>query len=144
MKFNEDKVFLLRREDIQTATDKNSRQYYCGNLRRPQLLDYIQTESLEIGTSFYKVFTADEPHLHQLTSDMVYVLQGEYYVWLLDNETPPIALKEGDFISIPKNCPYASKAKAGTKTLFIKQLKENDKVLVEPSAEVKQWMEEEI
>lgn len=75
---------------------------------------------------------------------MVYVLQGEYYVWLLDNETPPIALKEGDFISIPKNCPYASKAKAGTKTLFIKQLKENDKVLVEPSAEVKQWMEEEI
>ena len=144
MKFNDDKVFLLRREDIQSATDKNYRQYFCGNLRRPQLLDYIQTEGLEIGTSFYKVFTADEPHLHQLTSDMVYVLQGEYYVWLLDNETPPIALKEGDFISIPKNCPYASKAKAGTKTLFIKQLKENDKVLVEPSAEVKQWMEEEI
>ena len=43
MKFNEDKVFLLRREDIQSATDKNYRQYFCGNLRRPQLLDYIQT-----------------------------------------------------------------------------------------------------
>ena len=35
MKFNEDKVFLLRREDIQTATDKNYRQYFCGNLGAP-------------------------------------------------------------------------------------------------------------
>ena len=52
MKFNEDKVFLLRREDIQSATDKNYRQYFCGNLRRPQLLDYIPNGRLRDWNQF--------------------------------------------------------------------------------------------
>ena len=144
MKYTENDVFVLRDEEIKAATEMEYRQYFSGNLKRPQLLNYIQTENLEIGTSVYKTFTADEPHLHKLTSDMVYILQGEYHVWLLEKETSPMVMKKGDFISIPKNCPYASKAKAGTETLFIKQLKESDKVVVTPSPEVKQWMGEEI
>ncbi len=144
MKFREYDFFLLRREDIQKATAQSYRQYFCGNLKRPQLLDYVQTESLEVGTSNYSVFTKDEPHYHRLTPDIIYVLDGEYHIWLLNGESSPVVLREGDFVSIPPNSAYASKAKAGTRTIFIKHIRESDKVPIEPSLEVKQWLEEKI
>ena len=144
MKFNENSFFLLRSDEIQQATNKSYRQYFCGNLQRPQLLNYLQTESLEVGVSDYFEFTADEPHFHKFTPDMIYILQGEYHIMLLNENPSPIILKNGDFVSVPAGVAYASKAKAGTKTLFIKQIKENDKVSVTPSPEVLQWIKEEI
>ena len=144
MKFNENSFFLLRNDEIQQATNKSYRQYFCGNLQRPQLLNYLQTEDFEIGVSDYFEFTADEPHFHKITPDMIYILRGEYHIMLLNENPSPIILKEGDFVSIPAGVAYASKAKAGTKTLFIKQTKEYDKVAVTPSSEVVQWMNKKI
>ena len=47
MKYTENDVFVLRDEEIKAATEMEYRQYFSGNLKRPQLLNYIQTENLE-------------------------------------------------------------------------------------------------
>ena len=140
---NEKELFLLRNEDIQNATQKEYRQYFCGNLKRPQILDFIYMDNLEIGTSRYATFTTDEPHYHQTTSDMIYILKGEFHILLLEDKKQ-ITLKPGDFISIPAKTSYVSKAKAGTETLFVKKCHRNDKVKVTISEETKIWLSVEI
>ena len=139
MEYQLNNLFYLSNEEIQSATQKEYRQYFCGNLKRPQLLNFIRTENLEIGISNYMFFQADEPHLHTRTADMVYILQGEYHIWLL-KENQKFVLKEGDFFSVPPQSPYASKAKAKTKVLFIKQLKDSDKESVPITIEIEEWL----
>ncbi len=136
-------LYVLKNEEIRTATKESYRQYFCGNLQRPQILDYISTEALEIGTSDYRVFTADTPHFHTRTADMLYILKGEFHVLLIEEKTT-VVLQTGDFISIPPRTPYASKAAAGTQTLFIKVTEKNDKVNVETDPEIENWLRDEI
>lgn len=143
MIYTNDLVFVLRSDEINEATDKSYRQYFCGNLSRPQILSHIQTEDLEIGTSNYHTFTSDAPHYHTETSDMIYVLDGEYHIMIV-NTKEVVILKAGDFISIPVNCPYASKAKANTRTLFVKRTKCYDKVVVEVDEYLNKWLSTEI
>ena len=38
MKYTENDVFVLRDEEIKAATEMEYRQYFSGNLKRPQLL----------------------------------------------------------------------------------------------------------
>lgn len=139
----ENDLFFLPREEIKKATSQNYRQYFCGNLQRPQLLQFMQTERLEVGISDYQTFTADTPHYHSTTADMIYILSGEFHVLILENEKT-LLLHQGDFLSIPPEMAYASKAKAGTKVLFFKYCNGNDKVSVEPSESVKKWLEKRI
>ncbi|OUQ55659.1 hypothetical protein B5E58_11930 [Tyzzerella sp. An114] len=141
--FTEKELFVLRNEEIEEATEKDYRQYFCGNLKRPQLLPFIKISGLEIGISNYHQKSHDKPHFHTKTPDMVYILEGEFSVRILETGEI-INLKAGDFISIPPNVPYASRCKAGTKTLFIKKLQENDKVEVPITSEVSIWLNEEI
>ena len=136
-------LFLLRNQEIENATLKDYRQYFCGNLQRPQILDFIKTDKLEIGISNYKKFTADTPHYHNTTADMIYVLSGEYHILLIE-EQKIIVLNKGDFLSLPPKKPYVSKAKSNTKVLFIKYCNGNDKVSVNPSEYVKKWMTDNI
>ena len=143
MVYSENELYISRREEIACATKKEYRQYFCGDLKRPQLLDFIHTEKLEVGISDYACFTADTPHMHKTTADMIYILSGEYHIRIIE-KNEEIVLHEGDFISIPMETPYASKAKAGTKTLFVKKCQGNDKVNVEVTAEITRWLSKEI
>lgn len=143
MIYKDSQLYLIRNEQVQKATLEGYRQYFCGNLQRPQSLDFVQTESLEVGTSHYAIFTYDTPHLHTFTPDMIYILEGQYHIKLLRTGQIFI-LEKGDFISIPANEPYASKAKAKTTTLFIKQTAVNDKVNVQITAEDEIWLKAEI
>lgn len=132
-------LFTLTNQQILEATEQEYRQYFCGNLKKPQLLDFILTERLEIGISNYKNFTADTPHYHSTTPDMIYLLSGEFHIWI-PSKQKNIILHQGDFISVPPQTPYASKAKAGTKVLFIKYCNGNDKVTITPSKEMTDWL----
>lgn len=135
----ENELFLIRDQDIQEATKKEYRQYFCGDLTRPQLVPFLKMSGLEIGLSNYHQFSYDKPHFHKETHDMIYILEGEFLVRILRTEET-ISLKKGDFISIPPNTPYASRCKAGTKTLFIKKLQSNDKVEVPITPELSRWL----
>ena len=141
--FTENELFVLRNQEIEETTSKDYRQYFCGNLKKPQLLPFIKMSGLEIGISNYQYSSHDKPHFHTETPDMVYILEGEFSVRILETKEI-INLKKGDFISIPPNVPYASRCKAGTKTLFVKKLQENDKVEVPITPELSLWLNEEI
>lgn len=133
-------LFLLRNEIIEAATNVEYRQYFCGDLKRPQILPFIQIDGIEMGISDYRNNAYDKPHYHMETPDMIYILEGEFYVFILDTKEV-ITMKKGDYISIPPKTPYASKAKAGTRTLFVKKLNGNDKVEVILDDELRLWLE---
>ena len=143
MRREKKEIFVLRQGEIAEATTRNYRQYFCGNLQRPQELDFISTPGLEIGMSDYREFQSDMPHLHKETEDMIFVLEGEYHVKIISTDET-IKLSKGDFISVPANTAYASKAAAGTKTLFIKQLNGADKVDVNVDEKMKLWLKTKI
>ncbi len=135
-----DKVFHLTKETIDNALSNEYRQYFIGELSRPQLLDYLEQGDLEIGTSLYKEAKADVPHMHSKTSEILYILKGTYKI--LDiNADKEYTLNAGDFFVLPPNTPYASKAKADTQVFFIKT-GGNDKMNIEISEQLQKWLTE--
>lgn len=138
MKRNPDKPFLLTSQEINTALENEYRQYFIGKLGLPQILDYLDLDLLEIGTTLYKNQKCDIPHMHLRSSEILYILNGIYIVKLID-EGDEFVLHKGDFFVIPPNTAYASKACSNTQTLFIKT-GGNDKNPVEITPELKTWL----
>lgn len=137
-------MFFISKEKIDSATAQDYRQYFVGHLMRPQILPHMDSMDVEVGISNYTKYTVDTPHLHTTTADMIYILKGEYQFFLIGTKEKQVA-HEGDFVAIPPNTAYASKAKAGTIALFVKSCKGNDKVNVEDiDSEVQEWMNTEI
>lgn len=135
-----DEVFHLTKETIDNALSNEYRQYFIGELSRPQLLNHLEQGDLEIGTSLYKNSKADAPHMHNKTSEILYIIKGTYKV--LDiNADKEYTLNAGDFFVIPPQTPYASKAKFDTQVLFIKT-GGNDKVVVDVSEGTQKWLNE--
>lgn len=140
MKQDNQKLLLLRKSEIDTALVENFRQYFIGSLSRPQeSLDYVDLGNLEIGSSLYQKPKSDAPHLHSISSEIIYILNGVYRVWLLDTDQE-YDICAGDFVVIPPHTPYAGKAiEPMTQTLFVKT-GGNDKVSIPVSDELKKWL----
>lgn len=132
---------IILNETINEALSKNYRQYLCGTLERPQLLNEIKDKSIEVGISVYDEFTADAPHAHSISTEYVYVLEGETkLIYLATGEEA--VLNKGGFARVLPNIYYASKHKNGTKILFIKSTCGNDKLLAKDiSPKVSSWLE---
>lgn len=139
MKASGENIFFLKGSEIEIALESEYRQYFIGNLSRPQLLDYLDQGDLEIGTSLYKESKADKPHMHSRTSEILYILKGEYHIFDIDANTEYV-LNAGDFFVLPPNTPYASKAKADTQVFFVKT-GGNDKIEIIPDDATKKWLE---
>lgn len=130
---------ILKQEAIDCALKQNYRQYLCGILERPQVLDEIRDESIEVGISMYDTFCADAPHAHKKSTEYVYVLEGESKLLYLDS-LDECTLRKGDFARILPNTYYASKHAPATKILFIKSTCGNDKMVDTTSSELTtQW-----
>lgn len=141
MKRNNNEVMLLRKKVIDDAIVKNFRQYFIGNLSKPQELDYITLGDLEIGSSLYQYPKADKPHFHERSSEIIYILDGTYKVLILDTGKE-YTLNVGDFFVIPAKSPYIGKAtKKMTQTLFVK-MGGNDKIEVKENENMLKWMNE--
>ncbi len=138
MKQSSDKILYVKATEINKALDKEYRQYFIGHLQRPQLLNYIEKDNLEIGTSLYKTSKADTPHMHNKTSEVLYILKGTYKILLIDS-LEEYSLTAGDFFVLPPKTPYVSKAFPNTQVLFVKT-GGNDKQVVSVSCEVQEWM----
>ena len=136
-------IFSIRDCEIQEQLLTEQRQYLCGNLKNPQPLPFFQTASLEVGITFYENKRCDDPHYHLTTDDAIFVLEGTFYI--MDISTEEVyTFHKGDFIIIPINTPYISKAEASAKVLFIKHPKSYDKALIDVSKNesVLKWMHE--
>lgn len=138
MKQPKDKIFHLKEAEINAALNQEYRQYFIGDLKKPQILNYIEQGDFEIGTSLYQTAKADVPHMHDQTSEILYILQGTYKILIIET-MQEYTLNKGDFFVLPPRTAYASKALAQTQVLFIKT-GGNDKVAVPIPSEVQQWM----
>ena len=136
---NSTKAEVITNTQMTQALNQHYRQYLTGHLENPQPeLQHID-DDIEIGISSYEKFTADTPHVHPVCTEHAYILQGSLKMRLLETKEE-ILLRQGDFLVLRPNTPYASKNAANTKILFIKYPATNDKTLVETDEETREWL----
>jgi 8-oxo-dGTP diphosphatase len=133
-------MLITNNEQITKALEDSSRQYLVGKLTRPQELEYIEDDKLEIGITSYDECTAELPHFHTQAYEYQYILSGstEY----MDVDTGELyTFQKGDFYVTPPGLTYAQRSQPGTSIFFVKTPPGNDKVVVEASDEIKKWLE---
>lgn len=131
---------IIKHETLNQALEKNYRQYLCGMLERPQELNEIRDDSIELGISVYDEFRADAPHAHSKSTEYLYILEGQSKLLYLDTQEECV-LQKGDFARILPNTYYASKHAPSTKTLFVKSTCGNDKMVASSlSKSVSDWL----
>lgn len=126
--------------DIEKVFPEETRQYLVGNLKKPQKVQHIHNEDLEIGITSYSSYSTEPVHYHTQATEFQYMLSG--WTQYMDIETGEIfEFKKGDFYCIKTNTTYAQKSKKGTSILFIKVPSINDKHVVETSQLIQEWYE---
>ncbi len=141
-KINMNKGFVkISNEDIRKSLENVTRQYFVGNLKKSQSLDFIKREDIEIGITSYKEYSEEQPHYHTVVTEFQYVVSGwTKYINLKTKEE--FEFKMGDFYVIETGTHYAQKSKKGTKILFIKSPSINDKMSIEYGDDIVSWYTE--
>ena len=91
--------------------------YLCGDLKKPQDLQRIHDDRNELGLSYYKQFTADQPHYHTTATEYNYVISGKSKIYLID-EKKELLLETGLVFVLPPMTKYASKHFDNTTIIF--------------------------
>lgn len=131
-------IITIQNAEIEKVLSNVSRQYLAGNLKKPQELEFVRDEHLEIGITDYDTYTTEVVHYHAEAVEYQYMLSG--WTKYMDAETGrEYEFKKGDFYCIEKNTTYAQKSKKGTRILFIKVPSIDDKKVVETSSVIKEW-----
>jgi len=133
------KIIKLSNGQIAQSLVGTTRQYFVGNLAKPQKLAFIKDERLEIGISSYPDYQSEPTHVHSVATEYQYMISG--WTEYMDVDTGEVyEFKQGDFYAILPGTAYAQRVKAGTKILFIKTPSINDKELVKIDEEKQQWL----
>jgi len=113
------KFEVLKNQEIIESLEGVTRQYLAGNLKKPQILPFFQTESLEIGITSYDSFSSEPSHMHTTADEYQYMISGR--TQYMDVDTGEIhEFIKGDFYKINAGTSYAQRSKPGTEILFIK------------------------
>lgn len=132
----------VKKNEIEKAFVDERRQYFVGNLKKPQNLPFLFSENIEIGLTSYDKFTIEPAHRHSKATEYAYMIAGR--TQYLDPDTKEVYQYEaGDFYVVKPGTTYAQKSLAGTKILFMKEPSINDKELVEMDEKVKRWLADE-
>ncbi len=129
---------FLKASNISESLQETSRQYLVGDLERPQYLNNIFDEDVEVGISSYNTAVHEDAHSHKHAKEYQYVLKGmtEY----LDLDTKEIyRFSVGDFYVIRPGTRYVQKVKKDTRILFFKVPGGNDKVAENPGDAIYDW-----
>ncbi len=130
---------LIKGHEIQNALKSTYRVYLCGDLKQPQDLQWIHDEKNEIGISYYKSFTADQPHYHTAATEYNYIISGKSKILFID-EGKELILEPGSLFVLPPMTKYASKHFENTKILFFKSPGGNDKRVITVDDVLKNWL----
>jgi 8-oxo-dGTP diphosphatase len=138
------KILRINALEIDQALRNVTRQYLVGNLQKPQRLQHIPSELVEIGiTRYVGEVKTEAPHRHKHAFEFQYMTSGlTAYLDLTTGEEH--VFRKGDFYAIEPGVVYAQKSAADTAILFIKVPPGNDKVPVEVTAEVEAWFKRPI
>ena len=133
------KFIKIENEAMTRALSETTRQYFVGNLARPQIIEFIRDDRLEIGISNYQRHTYEPAHTHEIATEYQYMISG--WTEYMDTDTGEVfEFKTGDFYAILPGTSYAQKVKAGTSILFIKTPSINDKQIVEITQQQTAWL----
>lgn len=136
-------IIKIDNAEILNALKNTTRQYFVGDLSRPQTISFIKDDRLEIGISSYPEYFSEQPHIHGVATEYQYMING--WTEYMNLETGTIhVFKKGDFYAIEPKTSYSQKVKAGTDILFIKVPSINDKQLVEIGGEQLKWLGERL
>lgn len=136
-------IIIINNADILSALKDTTRQYFVGNLSKPQQVSFIRDERLEIGISSYPAFKYELTHVHTVATEYQYMISG--WTEYMDVETGEVyEFKKGDFYAIEPGTAYSQRVRAGTNILFIKVPSTNDKQLVDISEEQMKWLEQKM
>ena len=136
-------IIKIDNKVIKKSLENVTRQYLVGNLFKPQEINFIKDERVEIGISSYSKYMYEPAHMHNIATEYQYMIQG--WTEYMDVETGKIyEFRSGDFYTILPGTKYIQRIKAGTDILFIKTPSINDKKLVNISADQERWMEEKM
>lgn len=137
------KIIKIINSDIVKALKETTRQYFVGNLSRPQEILFIKDERLEIGISNYPFHQSEPTHRHKVATEYQYMISG--WTEYMDVDSGEVyEFKKGDFYAIEPGTAYSQRVKAGTSILFIKVPSVNDKQLVEIGGEQLRWLQEKM
>lgn len=137
------KIIKILNADILNALRYTTRQYFVGNLSRPQEITFIKDGRLEVGISSYPGFQSEPTHRHEVATEYQYMISG--WTEYMDVESGEVyEFKQGDFYAIEPGTAYSQRVKAGTSILFIKVPSVNDKQLIEISGEQLRWLQEKM
>ena len=129
----------IENDAMARALSETTRQYYVGNLSKPQRIEFVRDERLEIGISSYEKHGFEPAHRHVTATEYQYVISG--WTEYMDTDTGEIVeFRAGDFYAIFPGTAYAQKVKEGTVILFIKTPSINDKQIVEITPEHTKWL----
>ena len=143
MKMYHNEVAIFSKEEIDTVLEHTTRQYLQGNLKKEQELPFVHDSESEIGISYYKEFTHDDPHYHDVVTETNYILQGKSCLKMLDTGEEFI-LQEGDVFSIPPKRLHIMKVLPNTKVLFFKNYSINDKHSKDiASCGIEEWLKDD-
>ena len=135
------KIVKIENEAIKKSLENTTRQYFVGNLSKPQEIEFVRDERLEIGVSSYPDYKYEPTHVHDIATEYQYMISG--WTEYMDVDTGKIyEFRKGDFYAILPGTAYAQRVKSGTNILFIKTPSINDKQLVEITAEQEKWLTE--
>lgn len=130
----------IKNTAIESSLASIDRQYLLGRLGRPQELQHIDDEDIEIGISDYKEARYEDAHSHVRAKEYQYMLKGmtEYK----DLNTGEVhRFVSGDFYAIYPETKYLQRVKQDTRILFIKYPAGNDKVEESVTQTDKEWAE---
>lgn len=137
------RITKISNAEITGALKDTTRQYLAGNLSKPQQVEFICDERLEIGISSYPCHQSEPTHVHKVATEYQYMISG--WTEYMDVETgETYEFRKGDFYAIFPGTAYSQRVKAGTSILFIKVPSVNDKELVDISQEQLQWLKEKM
>lgn len=136
------RFMTIKAEEIAEAFETERRQYFVGNLKRPQHIPFVKSETTEMGLTAYDKFTGEPAHRHSVAKEYAYIISGR--TQYMDLDTREIyEYHAGDFFVTFPGTTYVQKAEAGTKMIFVKEPSINDKELVPMDEEAQKWMETE-
>ena len=124
---NDGKFVFIRSYVVTEALRQTNRQYFVGNLAKPQELPFIRDEQLEVGITCYDSGTVESPHWHLSQREYMYVVSGD----ITYREVATGAehqYHKGDFFGILPQLCYTQESAKGTTVIFIKHPAINDKV----------------
>lgn len=66
----------IKSKDIEKAFEDERRQYFVGNLKKPQHIPFVKSDNAEMGLTAYDKFTGEPAHRHSVAKEYAYVISG--------------------------------------------------------------------